>query len=141
MGSIPEAEGMTAPAHCPFCKRIASAHAFQQDGSALALPDAYPLNPGHTLVISRRHATDLFCLTIDEQADVWRLVAKIRDRILQTHHPDAFNIGVNVGAAAGQTVDHAHVHVIPRYHGDVPDPRGGVRWVVPARAPYWKDLP
>jgi diadenosine tetraphosphate (Ap4A) HIT family hydrolase len=115
---------MTASTPCPFCTRIASAHAFQQDGTALALPDAFPLNPGHTLVIPRRHVADLFTLTADQE-----------------HHPDAFNIGVNVGAAAGQTVDHAHVHVIPRYVGDVPDPRGGVRWVVPARAPYWKDRP
>ncbi len=130
---------MTTP--CPFCTRIASAHAFQQDGTALALPDAFPLNPGHTLVIPRRHVADLFSLTADEQADVWRLVAKVRDRIFREHRPDGFNIGVNAGAAAGQTVDHAHVHVIPRHRGDVPDPRGGVRWVVPARAPYWKDLP
>jgi diadenosine tetraphosphate (Ap4A) HIT family hydrolase len=132
---------MTASAPCPFCARIAAAPSLQADGTALALPDAFPLNPGHTLVIPRRHVADLFTLTTAEQADIWGLVAKVRERILQEHHPDAFNIGVNVGAAAGQTVDHAHVHVIPRHRGDVPDPRGGVRWVVPSRAPYWKDLP
>ena len=96
---------MTSPTPCPFCTRIASAHAFQQDGTALALPDSFPLNPSHTLVIPRRHVADLFSLTADEQADVWRLVAKVRDRIFREHRPDGFNIGVNAGAAAGQTVE------------------------------------
>jgi diadenosine tetraphosphate (Ap4A) HIT family hydrolase len=132
---------MRSQTPCPFCERIASGSSLQQEGTALAFPDAFPLNPGHTLVVPRRHVADLFGLNPREQVDVWRLVATVRERILREHRPDAFNVGVNVGAAAGQTVDHAHVHVIPRFRGDVPDPRGGVRWVVPARAPYWKDRP
>lgn len=123
---------------CPFCTRIASDPSLLQDGAALALPDAFPLNPGHTLVVPRRHVADLFSLTSEEQAEIWRLVATVRARIVQDEHPDGFNIGVNIGDVAGQTVDHAHVHVIPRFKGDVPDPRGGVRWVVPSRAPYWE---
>jgi diadenosine tetraphosphate (Ap4A) HIT family hydrolase len=64
-------------------------------------------------------------------------VAEARTLLLNQHNPDAFNIGLNDGPAAGQTVDHVHVHVIPRYAGDVPDPRGGVRWVIPGKADYW----
>ncbi len=124
---------------CPFCAHIASAAALIADGSAVAMPDGFPLNPGHTLVVPRRHIGDLFSLSPVEQADVWRLVARVRERILREHRPDGLNVGLNVGAAGGQTVDHAHVHVIPRLQGDVDDPRGGVRWVVPSRAAYWKD--
>jgi len=126
---------------CPFCSRIASDPSLQQGGAVVAIPDGFPLNPGHTLVVPRRHVADLFALSPEEQADVWRLVAIVRERLLAEHRPDGFNIGLNMGEAGGQTVGHAHVHVIPRFRGDVPDPRGGVRWVIPARAAYWKDLP
>ncbi|MEI7703490.1 MAG: HIT family protein [Deltaproteobacteria bacterium] len=126
---------------CPFCTRIASGASVQTEGTAVAFPDGFPLNPGHTLVVPRRHVSDLFDLAPGEQADIWRLVAAVRERLLAEHRPDGFNIGLNVGAAGGQTVGHAHVHVIPRFQGDVPDPRGGVRWVISARAAYWKDRP
>jgi len=106
---------------------------------ALAIPDGYPLSKGHVLVIPRRHIADLFDLEAEEQAAVWVLVAGVREVVQRSHRPAGFNIGVNVGAAAGQTVAHVHVHVIPRYLGDVPDPRGGVRWVLPDRADYWSD--
>jgi len=69
--------------------------------------------------------------------DVWRLVSHVREELESEFHPDGFNIGVNDGESAGQTVPHVHVHVIPRFKGDVPDPRGGIRWVVPENAPYW----
>ena len=126
---------------CPFCSRIDTSPDLLADGAAVAIPDAFPLNPGHTLVIPRRHVADLFDLNPVEQVDVWRLAAKVRARLMEEHRPDGFNVGLNVGAAGGQTVGHAHVHVIPRFHGDVPDPRGGVRWVVPARAAYWREGP
>ena len=70
--------------------------------------------------------------------DVWRLVSHVRKELESEFHPDGFNIGVNDGEAAGQTLPHVHVHVIPRFSGDVPDPRGGIRWVVPDKAPYWR---
>jgi diadenosine tetraphosphate (Ap4A) HIT family hydrolase len=73
----------------------------------------------------------------EERAAVWSLVARVRGKLVSELQPDGFNVGVNDGAAAGQTVPHAHVHVIPRRAGDVADPRGGVRWVVPAKARYW----
>jgi diadenosine tetraphosphate (Ap4A) HIT family hydrolase len=68
---------------------------------------------------------------------MWRLVEALRRRLVESIAPDGFNIGINAGSAAGQTIGHAHIHVIPRFAGDVPDPRGGVRWVLPAKASYW----
>ena len=124
---------------CPFCSRIASDPSVQQGGAVVAIPDGFPLNPGHTLVVPRRHVADLFALTPEDQVDVWRLVAAVRERLLAERRPAGFNIGLNVGEAGGQTVAHAHVHVIPRFLGDVADPRGGVRWVIPARAAYWRN--
>lgn len=83
------------------------------------------------------HVSSLYELTNEEQASVWLTVAQIRQRLQAEFDPDGFNIGVNDGAAAGQTVPHAHIHVIPRYAGDVEDPRGGIRWVLPSKANYW----
>lgn len=104
---------------------------------ARAFRDQYPISPGHTLIIPVRHVASLFELSADEQTEMWKLVAVIREQLQQEFTPDGFNIGLNDGIAAGQTVMHAHIHVIPRYAGDVPDPRGGVRWVLPEKAKYW----
>jgi len=82
-------------------------------------------------------SSSIYELTAEEQSSVWQLVAELRQRLLTGLKPNAFNIGVNDGAAAGQTVEHAHVHVIPRWKGDVPDPRGGVRWIIDDKANYW----
>ena len=76
-------------------------------------------------------------LSEEDQAALWRLVALVRGKLAAELKPDGFNVGVNDGPAAGQTVLHAHVHVIPRRKGDVADPRGGVRWIMPAKARYW----
>ena len=89
------------------------------------------------LVVPKRHVASLFDLPDEEQAAIWKLVAQVRGKLASELQPDGFNVGVNDGPAAGQTVPHAHVHIIPRRAGDVPDPRGGVRWVVPAKAQYW----
>ncbi len=103
---------------------------------AFAVLDAYPVSPGHTLAIARRHVADVFDLTADEVADILHLIGSARDRIDRVHRPTGYNIGVNVGRDAGQTVMHLHVHIIPRYRGDCDDPTGGVRGVIPARARY-----
>jgi len=124
-------------ATCPFCTRVEGGDLAASSDLAAAFPDAYPVSPGHSLVVPRRHVADLFALSVDELRSVWDLVAEVRRRLEAERRPDGFNVGVNAGAAAGQTVEHAHVHVIPRYLGDVADPRGGVRWVVPAKARYW----
>lgn len=124
-------------ASCPFCRRVddpGSRHG--QD--VATFPDAYPVSRGHTLVIPVRHEDDFFALTAAEQSAVWEAVTEVRAALEQTLNPDGFNIGLNNGVAAGQTVGHAHVHVIPRFLGDVPDPRGGVRWVLPDAAAYWQ---
>jgi diadenosine tetraphosphate (Ap4A) HIT family hydrolase len=133
---------MTAPdetqGDCPLCGRIEAGRLLAQRGVAVAVADAFPVSPGHSLVLSKRHVADLFDLPHAEQLALWSLVAEVREALRRAHEPDGFNVGVNAGAAAGQTVPHAHVHVIPRYVGDVRDPRGGIRWVIPDRAAYWR---
>jgi diadenosine tetraphosphate (Ap4A) HIT family hydrolase len=121
---------------CPFCHLEKPRITLENDFSA-AFPDAFPVAEGHTLVVPKRHVASLFDLSEAEQAALWRLVALVRGKLASELQPDGFNVGVNDGPAAGQTVLHAHVHVIPRRAGDVADPRGGVRWVVPAKARYW----
>lgn len=121
---------------CPFCRLDKSR--IQMDGEfAVAFLDGFPVAQGHTLVVPRTHVASLFELPDEEQAAVWKLVAQVRARLVDQLQPDGFNVGLNDGAAAGQTVMHAHVHVVPRWTGDVADPRGGVRWVVPDKAAYW----
>jgi len=102
----------------------------------LGLWDGYPVSPGHALIVTRRHVADWFDATDAERTELTAATAVARSRIVEQHRPDGFNIGVNVGDAGGQTVPHLHVHVIPRYAGDVGDPRGGVRYVLPAKANY-----
>jgi diadenosine tetraphosphate (Ap4A) HIT family hydrolase len=110
---------------------------FYQDDLICCLWDAYPVSDGHALVITRRHVATLFEATADEQAAITRGIEIARQEIEKTRKPDGYNVGFNAGEAAGQTVFHLHVHVIPRYRGDVGDPRGGVRHVIPGRAAYW----
>lgn len=131
----------TPGAPCPFCETIACGPFVSAAEHAVAFADGFPVTPGHTLVVPRRHVADLFSLDAGEIAAVWRLVGDVRTLLLDGidgARPDGFNVGVNVGAAAGQTVEHAHVHVMPRFAGDVDDPRGGVRKVFPNRARYWE---
>jgi diadenosine tetraphosphate (Ap4A) HIT family hydrolase len=125
-------------ASCVFCDRAVAGDLVAENALAVALLDAFPLSPGHCLVIPRRHEADFLALSADEQAAIWALVPAVRSHIEHDHRPDGYNIGINVGEAAGQTVAHAHLHVIPRYRGDVADPRGGLRLIIPARARYWE---
>ncbi|MHB1191938.1 MAG: HIT family protein [Longimicrobiales bacterium] len=108
-----------------------------ESAHSLALRDGYPVAPGHILVIPRRHVASVFDLRPEEWDDLWALVRRIPGEMSELRAADALNVGINDGPAAGQTVAHAHVHLIPRNLGDVPDPRGGVRWVLPAKADYW----
>jgi diadenosine tetraphosphate (Ap4A) HIT family hydrolase len=123
---------------CVFCNRLAEGQLVAGNDLAAAFFDAFPVNPGHCLIVPRRHESDFIALTREEQDAVWALVSQVRLHIETDHRPDGYNIGINVGKTAGQTVAHAHLHVIPRYRGDVADARGGVRWVIPARAAYWE---
>ena len=124
---------------CPFCDRITAGDVLFSADVAVAFSDAFPVSPGHTLIVPRRHIAAYFDLCADEQATLWRLLPEVVDLIGAKHQPAGYNIGVNVGTVAGQTVPHVHLHVIPRYVGDSPDPRGGIRWVLPERAAYWSD--
>jgi diadenosine tetraphosphate (Ap4A) HIT family hydrolase len=121
---------------CPFCN-LAADRIWLQTDSAIALFDSFPVSPGHTLVIPDDHIGALMELPENDLNDIWNLVSHVRKLLQEKHKPDGFNIGINEGPAAGQTVAHAHIHIIPRYKGDVPDPRGGIRWVIPDKAKYW----
>ena len=124
---------------CPFCARIAAGDVAVENELAVAFPDGFPISPGHTLVVPKRHEADFFALSVDEQEAILALTRIMRHRLEADLHPSASNIGVNVGADAGQTVGHVHLHLIPRFPGDVPDPRGGIRWMIPDKAVYWQD--
>lgn len=129
----------TKKIECPFCAKLSAGEEIAENDLAFAILDGFPVSPGHTVVLPRRHIADYSDLFAQEKTAVWRLVDRVWDQLAQDYHPDGFNLGLNVGTAAGQTVLHAHVHVIPRYLGDSVDPRGGIRWVLPARARYWSE--
>ena len=123
---------------CPFCSMIQSGDVVIDGNLAAVILDGFPVTIGHSLVIPKRREADFSKLSTDEQSEILSLASE-RMRQLQSEDPSitGFNLGVNVGTSAGQTVEHAHLHVIPRREGDVEDPRGGVRWVMPSKADYW----
>jgi diadenosine tetraphosphate (Ap4A) HIT family hydrolase/HKD family nuclease len=120
---------------CPFCN-VAPDRVFHDGPRVIGLWDAYPVSPGHALLVTKRHVASWFDATRDEHADLVEAIDIAKVAIAETHAPDGFNIGINIGEAAGQTVLHLHVHVIPRYRGDVPNARGGVRHVIPSKGFY-----
>jgi diadenosine tetraphosphate (Ap4A) HIT family hydrolase len=121
---------------CPFCS-IDETQLMAGNALAIAKEDAFPLTLGHYLVIPRRHVASFFDCTADERAAMMALLDEVKALIDRQHSPDGYNIGLNNGVVAGQTVMHVHLHVIPRYAGDAADPRGGVRWIFPDKAAYW----
>lgn len=125
------------PYDCPFCKHLASEPPPAGNALAVAFPDGFPVSPGHTLIVPRRHVASYLETTKAEKQALWELADEVCAQLMEADLPDGFNIGLNAGIAAGQTVMHVHLHVIPRYAGDMPDPRGGVRHVIPAKAKYW----
>ena len=126
---------MTKP--CPFCT-LPPERIIDSNDLAIVIRDAYPVSPGHTLVIPKRHIGSWFEITQAEQQALLDLLAKAK-AVLETElKPDGYNIGINDGPSAGQTVPHLHMHLIPRYKGDQEDPRGGVRWIIPEKAKYWE---
>lgn len=118
---------------CPFCTGHEGVVANQL---SLARWDTHPVTPGHVLIVTRRHVADFFQTTTDERHSLLALLQQTKDLVQQMHRPDGFNVGVNVGEAAGQTIPHVHIHLIPRYRGDTPHPRGGVRSVIAGRQSY-----
>jgi diadenosine tetraphosphate (Ap4A) HIT family hydrolase len=126
---------MTKP--CPFCT-LPPEQIIDSNDLVLVIRDGYPVSPGHTLLIPKRHIDSWFEITQAEQQALLDLLAKAK-KVLETEFmPDGYNIGINDGPSAGQTVPHLHMHLIPRYKGDQEDPRGGVRWVMPGKAKYWR---
>ena len=103
---------------------------------SFAIYDGFPVNEGHVLIIPKRHTANYFDLTADEQADCFKLLNNVKEKIKEKFNPDGFNVGININEVAGQTVPHVHVHLIPRYKGDVEEPNGGVRGVIPSKKIY-----
>lgn len=124
---------MAEPA-CLFCKP--QREILAENERAIAVLDSFPISPGHALVVPRRHAATIWDLDAEEFEQCFRLVRELKPLLEARYRPDGFNVGVNCGEAAGQSVWHAHIHVIPRFKGDTPNPRGGVRHVIPLKANY-----
>lgn len=124
--------------NCFFCSldpsRILDSNAY-----CFMIRDDFPISPGHTLIIPKRHVGSFFELDAAEQHALLALLDSAKKSLDIEYQPDAYNLGLNDGPAAGQSIAHVHFHLIPRYAGDCDDPRGGVRWIVPAKANYWAD--
>ncbi|MDA1118007.1 MAG: HIT family protein [Proteobacteria bacterium] len=121
-------------ADCLFCRP--QREIIARNEVAIAVYDSYPVSPGHALVLPLRHVVTIWDLEEVEYDGCFRLVRTIQPILAARFSPDGFNVGANCGEAAGQSVWHAHIHVIPRYQGDTPNPRGGVRNVIPLKAKY-----
>lgn len=118
---------------CPFCgpgdNVLANEH-------AIVRHDSNPVTRGHCLILTRRHVADFFETTAAERLALLELLQLAKLQLQREYAPDGFNVGINVGEAAGQTIPHVHIHLIPRYRGDTPHPRGGVRGVIPGKQSY-----
>ncbi len=122
---------------CPFCT-LPAERIIDSNDLALVIRDGYPVSPGHTLLIPKRHIGSWFEITPEEQSAILDLLGKAKAVLEEEFKPDGYNIGINDGPTAGQTVPHLHMHLIPRYEGDLEDPRGGVRWIIREKAKYWE---
>ncbi|WP_457569720.1 HIT family protein [Desulfurobacterium sp.] len=125
--------------NCPFCRREELPVVLSNEYS-FAIFDRYPVTPGHMLIIPKRHVSSWFDITKEERDSILELIEEGKKLLDANFHPDGYNIGVNIGKAAGQTIFHLHVHLIPRYEGDIDDPTGGVRGVIPERRIYKRRL-
>ena len=119
---------------CLFCRP--QREILAENAHAIAVFDSYPVSPGHSLVLPRRHAVTVWDLSEEEYLACYALVRALKPVLEERFRPDGFNVGVNCGPAAGQSVWHAHIHVIPRFTGDTPNPKGGVRHVIPLKGSY-----
>jgi diadenosine tetraphosphate (Ap4A) HIT family hydrolase len=120
---------------CPFCA-VPEARVIDSNDLAFAIEDAFPVSPGHTLAVSRRHVESFFDLDWDEVAAIVAILRCAKARLDERDHPAGYNVGINIGSDAGQTVMHVHVHLIRRYIGDVPIADGGIRNVIPGKGRY-----
>jgi len=122
-----------AAANCLFCRQDDEHlnRIFRQNRTCFARYDNFPATEGHAEIVPKRHVESFFELSPEEIQDAYQLILFARDDLTRRYHPHGFTIGVNEGRAAGRSVDHLHIHLIPRHFGDVADPRGGIRQVVP----------
>lgn len=121
---------------CPFCNLNKDLEILYEDDLVLGFYDLYPVSKGHSLVIPKAHISDYFDINITLQTSLWTAVNKLQPILTKQHSPQGFNIGINIGEDAGQSIFHTHIHLIPRYAGDVPHPKGGVRGVIPHKQSY-----
>ena len=121
---------------CIFCKEFNKDRIIYEDSTWVAVLDEYPVSKGHTLLIPKRHFETYFDLEYQEVSTIGVTIGVIKLTLDSMYHPSGYNIGVNCGASAGQTIPHCHIHIIPRYDGDMEDPRGGVRGVIPTKMNY-----
>jgi len=122
---------------CPFCGEKVEKRMIAQEGTVIAIRDKYSVTNLHTLILPRRHVSDYFDFTSEEREDAHSLLYSLREaNRKEDPSVTGFNMGVNCGHSAGQTIMHAHIHLIPRRDGDVPNPRGGVRGVIPDKMNY-----
>ena len=121
---------------CPFCT-LPKERVIDSNHHGMVIRDGFPISHGHTLVIPNRHIGSFFELSPDERQSLLDLLDNAKLVLDSELKPDGYNIGINDGPSAGQTVPHLHIHLIPRYNGDQTDPRGGVRWIIPEKADYW----
>lgn len=129
--------GMKNNSICPFCKLINTEEVLMENDYVFAIEDGYPVTPGHTLIIPKRHFDNYFDIKECERKSVEELLHKRRKQLLILDKTiEGFNIGVNIGESAGQTIMHCHIHLIPRRRGDTINPRGGVRGVIPDKMNY-----
>ena len=122
--------------NCPFCKVESEREIIASSLLSVAFYDGFPVSPGHALIIPKRHVSSFFDLSKEERQDLLNLADSVKRILEERYHPDGYNIGINVGEAAGQSIFHVHMHLIPRYQGDVPSPRGGARGVIPTKQNY-----
>ena len=122
--------------NCVFCNPDAGSELIVESATAYSIFDRFPVNRGHALIIPKKHTESYFDLTFKEQSACIFMLNTVKQIIVQKYHPDGFNVGINIGGAAGQSVPHVHIHLIPRYKGDIKEPRGGVRGVIPEKRNY-----
>lgn len=129
---LPRVEGEK----CPFCRLSRRVEIICETATCVAFYDGYPVSPGHALIIPKRHVASYRDLTNHEKEAMNVVQEYVMKKIDERFHPDGYNVGININEAAGQSVFHCHMHVIPRYKGDVPNPKGGVRGVIPSKQKY-----
>jgi diadenosine tetraphosphate (Ap4A) HIT family hydrolase len=123
--------------HCLFC--YFKGKATFENEFIIVFFDAYPVSPGHSLIITKRHVQSFFQISDIELINLRLGINEAKCQLDNQFRPNGYNIGINDGEAAGQTIKHLHIHLIPRYEGDSPDPRGGIRWIFPEKAKYWEN--